>query len=180
VPHTHPVDDRFIDAVARQMTVVAPSIDLRARVLERLADRQPAWLPALPAVVAATAAVVIVTGALAWSLADRVDGRLQLAQAPVVTAPAVAWQLPGPSPVPAVVVDVRPSATRPAIEVVTEPGFTAAELAWLGRTIPSLPDIVPVAIDQIQPEQVGIPLLDMKPLAPEPLTLRPLGIGASR
>lgn len=152
--------DRVIDDVARAMTGGNPPADLRGAVLARLDRRLPwrwAWL-ALPATVAA---IVVLTVAVrdrgATVPSTPVSSVAQVRSAPAVDPPAAAAAGPAPR---------RVSSRR------ARPGIAAI------RSIAALAEPRPLRTEIIQPDALAIPLLQMKPIATEPIAIKAIDDGS--
>jgi hypothetical protein len=64
----------------------------------------------------------------------------------------------------------RRAARRPAAAAPSAPA-----LAWAESAIPALNAPAPLDLIEIQPAPVDVPLLDVKPIATEPVVIAPLG-----
>lgn len=153
--------DRLIDDVARRMTAVDAPDGFPARTLARIAARRrPAIFWKL---VPVTAAGLAVAGALVLRVPDR----------PIAPTGDVAGAAP-----------VRVAETSPAL--VAEPPATLAngstlaragsihERIWNARRIPDLARPAAIEHEDIQPDAIVVPLLQLKPLVTEPLTIEPM------
>jgi hypothetical protein len=151
--------DRLIDDVARRMTAAAATRDLPARTLEIISRHRrtrPWWRLAPPAAIAAVLIAVLMArgGPIpGHSPAGLTSPGQTVTRADVHLAAPPAAAAPAP----------RPRATRPAI--------SAAEAIWQARRLPALPAPDPIETDDLQPETLGVPLLELKPLATEPIAL---------
>jgi hypothetical protein len=154
------VDDRTIDDVARAMTSAAPSADFAARVTAALPPRPAtaAWYPwrlTVAGLGVAAATMVLLSSRVTVSIPTVEPG--PLAAAPVVATAIPSSAVPGESLTP-----VRTPAAGRAARRVVEP--TIYRLPALSR--PATLDVAP-----IQPENVSIGLLEVKPMATEPLAI---------
>ena len=152
--------DRAIDSVARSMTEIALPEDFSARVLAALpAQRAPRpshpWRLAIASVGVVAAATVF----LAWPITTSLPS---LPSRPVAAGAAIAAAIPSSAIAEdAVVLTV---ATRAAAAPHRESTTTIYRLPALTR--PSA-----LAVAPIQPENVAIGLLELKPMATEPLAI---------
>lgn len=154
--------DRLIDDVARRMTAVDAPDGFPARTLARIAaHRRPAIFWKLVPVTAV--AGLAVAGGLVLRVPDR----------PVAPAGDAAGAAP-----------VRVAETSPAL--VADPPATLAngstlaragsipEQIWNARRIPDLARPAAIEHEDIQPDALVVPLLQVKPLVTEPLTIEPM------
>ena len=157
--------DRFLDEIAREMTDVEPSIDLRARVLSEIArPRAQRWsavaLPLSAAALIATVAVVAMRPLLT-----------ELEMPVVPRPPLVQLAATDPAPRTAVVGASAAPARRPAAPM------SADELAWLSRRLPAL-ETPALTLEPIQPPLPSIAPISVEPIALEPISVPPPGAGS--
>ena len=143
--------DRLIDDVARSMTSGAAGVDLRSAVLARI-DRRTPWRLMWLAVPVGVAALVVAAVGLRQpaSPSRSAPGVPTMAR----VAPPAALDAP---PVIAPASAALPPARRPA---TTLPHV---------RTIAVLAEPAALATLPIQPDALAIPLLNVKPIATEPI-----------
>ena len=164
------MNTHLIDDIARRMTDVTPPADLRARVVARLGDRPAPWRAWMPV----TAAAAIVTVVVGVSVARR-------APQPRTTTPLVAvsqttaGHLSAAAPVAATATAV-PARKKRSVKSET---ISAAEAAWRVRAIPAIAAAPPLTADDIQPQSLSVPLLELKPLVTLPVIVAPIGADAS-
>ena len=163
----------LIDDVARRMTDVAPRADLRARVVAQLRDRPTPWRAWLPAMATATALVVAAAGAVVSrpELIRRDVTPPGTAALPVVAAPTVTAHVDTGAPAQEPLATPRRGArkTAPKPEVLS-----AAEAAWRLRAIPVIEGAAPLTTEDIQPQSLRVPLLELKPLVTLPVIVAPI------
>jgi hypothetical protein len=158
-------EKEIVNRVAAAMTAVAPSTDLRERVLARLEPRRPhrRWVYVLVPAMAAAAAVV-----LAVSLRSPADAIVES----VKTAPAAASNA-GATPTDPVadstIAPVNASRTRSLTRPLATLPMTQARAAWHERAIPALTPIAPLEMAGIQPRAIDIAQLEVKPLTTPPI-----------
>jgi hypothetical protein len=154
--------DRLIDDVARSMTSGAAGVDLRSAVLARIERRTPRRLTWL-LVPAAVAALVVAAVGLRQSAS-------QSRWAPGVATMAVV----APPAVPDLPAEIAPasSAGRPGRR-------TPPTLLPNVRTIAVLAGPAALSTSPIQPDALAIPLLNVKPIATEPLAMNAIDDGSS-
>jgi hypothetical protein len=154
--------DRLIDDVARGMTDVNPPLDLRAAVLERL-DRRPTRLVWLAAPLTVAAALV---------LAIVIRDHRGTVNPPTVNAP-VAQNVSKP------VLDLPAVDVAEPVRKPISPRGHAVAVSPI-RSLAALPGPRPLGAREIQPDVLAIPLLDMKPIATEPIAIRTIDDGSGR
>ena len=114
------VDERWIDTVAREMTEAMPPVDLRARVLSRIAQgertKKPlAWRLAPAAIALAAAAALVAAVWPRWQAEVPVPNQSAVTAPPSTGAGAEASPS-GPEPAP-----MAPAATSPVLAQQTAP-----------------------------------------------------------
>jgi len=154
------IDDRTIDAVARSMTAGAAPDDLATCVLAALPARQPGrarhpWRLAMAGVCVAAAATVVLASSVTIVLPA-------LGPGPLAPGAALAHAIPSSALIDDVIAPKL--ATRVAVAPRREPTPVIYRLPALAR--PAALDIAP-----IQPQNVAIGLLELKPMATEPLAI---------
>jgi hypothetical protein len=154
------IDDRTIDAIARSMTAGAGPDDLAARVLAALPAKRPArtwhpWRLAIAGVSVTAAAIVLLASSVTVVLPTLEPGS-------IAAGPALATAIPSSAQIDDVIAPSR--ATRAAVEPHREPTPGIYRLPALAQ-----PDALDVA--PIQPANVAIALLELKPMATEPLAI---------
>jgi len=154
--------DRLIDDVARGMTDMNLPLDLRAAVLERL-DRRPTrlmWLAAPLTVAAALVlAIVIRDDGVSVNLPPAISPVAQNVSEPLVDSPAAGVGEP--------------------VRKATRPRPPAVALSPI-RSLAALSGPRALGARDIQPDVLAIPLLDMKPIATEPIAIRTIDDGSGR
>jgi hypothetical protein len=164
------MNEHLIDDVARRMTDVTPPAELRARVAARLGDRPAPWRAWMPLVTAAA----IVTAVAGVSVARRAP---QLrTTTPLAT---VSQTLPGNTSTAALVSANNSTVPIKKKRPVKSETISAAEAAWRTRAIPAIAAAQPLTADDIQPQSLSVPLLELKPLVTLPVTVAPIGADAS-
>lgn len=156
--------DPLIDNVAHQMTAGSSSVDIRAKVLARLGDRQPSrWSLRLAPVAAGLAVAVLMIVVL---------NRRSEAPSPEPQPPSLQASVrSSSSDVPRIESEV-PSATPQASRV--EPP-SAADLAWRDRAMPALDYPDAITLERIQPAALNI-----RPLYTTPLMVPPIDESGGR
>ena len=164
--------DRAIDDVARRLTAQDPPADLRARVMARIHDRAQPRLVWRFAPLAAGVAGLAAIG-FAWTVARTPHEAPRPAARSTISAAAPASSLPASqvADASAVIASARPAAVKTQAKPPVGP--SAAELAWLARAVPALPQPAALNVEGIQPEALTIPQIDMKPLVTERLMPSP-------
>jgi hypothetical protein len=160
--------DRLVDDVARGLTAERASATLHARTMAAIASppsQHRRWGHfALPAGVLPLALAVLFFGLAARDVAPpELPPSLHIVRG-IEPLPSIASGAESPAP-------NRRAAPR------TRANESAVEAAWRARRVASLamPDaIVPAPI---QPDDLAVPLLQLKPLATEPLTIEPISGG---
>ena len=161
--------EHLIDDVARRMTNVTPSADLRARVVARLGDRPAPWRAWLPLVTAAA----LVTAVAGVSVARR--GPQLRTTTPLLAVSQTTAGNMSAAQVPATATAV-PARKKHPIKSET---ISAAEAAWRARAIPAIASAPTLTADDIQPQSLNVPLLELKPLVTLPVIVAPIGADAS-
>ena len=160
------MSDILLDDLARAMTDVDASPDLRARVLAEIARPQPrgwSWF-ALPA---AAAASIVVAGAFALGpLPSESD-------VPAVTRLSFVQHAVN-DPTPNI---VATGLTAAPVDRPAEP-ITADELAWLSRRLPAL-ETRPLTLVPIQPVTSSLAPINVEPISLEPIAVPPPRAGSS-
>lgn len=151
----------LIDHVARQMTAHAPAADLRARVLDRLADRRRAWT-GFRLQLAAAGVVLVALSAAAGPVRDWMS--LETPTVTVAASPAAS----APGATGAAEIAGAASVTGHARRSVRRP--SASEVAWLERAVPALAEVDALVMIDIGPAALVVRALDLKPLTTEPIT----------
>ena len=151
--------DHAIDDVARQMVASAPADDFTARTMARIGVQRRAriWWSLAPAGLVAGLAVA---------------GGVAVSSLRVIELPALPTVRPSETTV-ATAPPVEPAgmeATVPASKRLV----SDAERAWLARRLPALPGPPAIETDEIQPEALALPLLQLKPLVTEPIAIEPI------
>jgi len=153
--------DNVIDRVARELTAARPPADLRARVMDRIANVPPRprfvwhWRVALVPAVAAIVLVAVV-------LRHRTES--QISTPPVAhTAHAIA-ETPTATVTNAAASGSTIATRRTKNARIHKAG--AEELAWRERAIAALTPVDPLDLTDIQPAPLSIPQLEVKPLGP--------------
>ena len=147
--------EHLIDDVARVMTDAGTPPDLRGAVLARIDRRRTWWLVWLAAPVAAAALLALAIGLRdSGSPSGPAPASTSLTRAvpAVVDPPAAIAADPGP----------RSTARRRPAQTLSV------------RTIAALAEPVALTTGDIQPDALGIALLQMKPIVTEPLTVKVL------
>jgi len=162
--------EHLIDDVARRMTNVTPPAELRARVVARLGDRPAPWRAWVP-LAAAAALVAAVAGV---SVARRAPQLRTTTPLPAVSQ-TTAGNMSAAAQVPATATAV-PARKKHPIKSET---ISAAEAAWRVRAIPAIAAAPLLTADDIQPQSLSVPLLELKPLVTLPVIVAPIGADAS-
>lgn len=167
-----------IDAIAREMTQGDPGPGFDGRVMTRLEPRASAgaWLASGRSMRWAAAVVLLALGAT-W-IATMREGAVPVREAMVagspapVNTPTLSSALLDDAPA-APARGPAPGPDRAAVAMVPE--LSKAEAEWLSRRVPELTTPARVTIESIQPTDAAIPLLEVTPLTPARVALRPLG-----
>ncbi|HEX5214508.1 MAG TPA: hypothetical protein VFV98_03545 [Vicinamibacterales bacterium] len=167
------MNGHLIDDVARRMTDVAPPAELRARIVARLGDRPAPWRAWMPL----AAAAAIVTAIVGVSVARPAPPR-RTSTPLAALSQTTAGNLPAAALIPAnnTAMPIKPiRKKRPA----RPEAISAAEAAWRARAIPAIAALAPLTTDEIQPESLTVPLLELKPLVTLPVIVAPIDADAS-
>ena len=183
--------DAAIDRAVREMMSAEPRADLRERVLSELQDtpaRTPHW-PRLAFGSAALAVAVVATVVLVDRLPDRPVERVAISTSPATESPSH-----GPADAPAAVrtasapVDRgrtrsdgpdgaptphgRTAITRP----IQAASIDAAEFIGIAPMMPlaRLAPVEPIALSRLDASHIPVPIIDIKPIAIEPIEIAPL------
>jgi hypothetical protein len=160
-----------IDDVARRLTAGEAPAGLRANVLAQIGDRRPrAWWHEPR--VALAAAIVLVAAVGAAMMLRRVPEAAPGGPAVAAARPLVDLQPSAASPSPALVTSATGADASPTAS-------SESELAWRARALPALilPDAI--AFEEIQPDRLAIPLLEVAPIVMAPIA-PPADVGGSR
>lgn len=182
--------DAAIDRAVREMMSAEPRADLRERVLSELQDtpaRTPHW-PRLAFGSAGLAVAVVATVVLVDRLPDRPVERVAIStsratesprQGPVNPAPARRASAPvdrgrtrsdGPDGAPTP--HGRTAITRPiqAASIDAAESMAIAPMMPLARLAP----VEPIALSRLDASHIPAPIIDIKPIAIEPIEIAPL------
>ncbi len=159
-----------IDRIAREMVDVEPSVDLEARIRERIRAAGPAparttawwvWRVATPLGAMAAVAVAVVQGPAVTSQVVSSPGPQVVSSA----GPQVATSS-GPQGAASPVARVRTS-TLPEVPASL---LTSEEIAWMERRMPALDPVNALQMDRLRMDSI-----QPEPLAITPLTMTPVG-----
>jgi hypothetical protein len=182
--------DAAIDRAVREMMSAEPRADLRERVLSELQDtpaRTPHW-PRLAFGSAALAVAVVATVVLVDRLPDRPVERVAISTSPATESPRQGPVNPAPARRASAPVDRgrtrsdgpdgaptphgRTAITRPiqAASIDAAESIAIAPMMPLARLAP----VEPIALSRLDASHIPVPIIDIKPIAIEPIEIAPL------
>ncbi len=158
--------ERYVDDIAHGMTSADQTPDLRARTIAAIGARRQVglWWKLVPAAVVGAA----VLSAGVWTARDRQPG------VPMPAAPGRAEQRTPVTGAAPTIADAAMATSSPNPRLAT---VSAQQQLWQSRRLAGLPEPSPIQTGEIQPAALAVPLLQVKPLVTQPLTIEPMDGG---